>query len=223
MADKEAFNAMVVHELRTPLALISGSSDTILRHQDLKEEAKVELVAAIKDSSNSMLEMVSAILDLAKMEAGKFGVTKEKSDLGELLRETTSAFKPLAEEKKLELVYLEKELPLVKMDPFRIRQVINNLLANAIKYSDHGKVTITTKEEANMVTVSVADQGRGMKADEMTNLFERFQRLSSAKGSNGTGLGLAVARGIVEAHGGKIWVTSKLEVGSTFNFSLPIN
>jgi signal transduction histidine kinase len=169
-----------------------------------------------------MLEMVSAILDLAKMEAGKFSITKDESDLNELLTETVSAFKPLAEVKKLKLVFNETKLPLVPMDPFRIRQVLNNLLSNAIKFTETGTVTVTTEVDQDQVVVSIEDEGRGIAAEEIASLFTRYSRLSSAKGSVGTGLGLVVAKGIVEAHGGKIWVVSKQGTGSTFNFSLPL-
>src|SRR3990167_911713 len=99
LAAKEEFNALVVHELRTPLSLIGGSADTILRHKDLKREVMEELVTSMRTSSESMLELVSAILDLAKMEAGKFGVTKEKNDLDKIVAEAVDAFAPLAKEK----------------------------------------------------------------------------------------------------------------------------
>lgn len=221
--EKEDFNAMVVHELRTPLSLISGSSDTILRHKDLKKEVETDLIASIKNSSNSMLEMVSAILDLAKMEAGRFSVTKANNDLNELLAESVNAFLPLADEKKLKLVYKAAHIPSVPMDPFRIRQVINNLLSNAIKYTDHGEVSVSTENREDSVVVSIKDEGRGITEEELQTLFTRYSRLSSAKGNVGTGLGLVVAKGIVEAHNGKIWVDSKPGDGSTFHFSLPLN
>src|SRR3990167_3465361 len=92
LAAKEEFNALVVHELRTPLSLISGSADTILRHKDLKREVQEELVGSMKTSAESMLELVSAILDLAKMEAGKFSIMKEKGDLDKLLKDVVDAF-----------------------------------------------------------------------------------------------------------------------------------
>lgn len=223
LASKEEFNALVVHELRTPLSLISGSTDTILRHKDLKREVLEDLVTSIKTSSDSMLELVSAILDLAKMEAGRFGVTKEKSDLVKLIDEVVDAFVPLSESKKLKIIFEKKELPPIPMDPFRIRQVLNNLLSNAIKYADKGEIKIYTHIQDDKVTVCVQDQGRGISEEELPSLFARYNRLSSSKGSIGSGLGLVVVKGIVEAHGGHIWVDSKLGIGSTFCFSLPLS
>lgn len=219
---KEEFNALVVHELRTPLSLIGGAADTILRHKDLKKDVQEELIGSIKTSAESMLELVSAILDLAKMEAGKFSIMKEKGDLDKLLKEVVDAFRPLAEQKKLNLSYNNKELPLVNIDAFRIRQVITNLLSNAIKYTDKGKIELEVQVKETEATVCIKDQGRGMNKEEMNNLFARYNRLSSSKGSLGSGLGLVVVKGIVEAHGGHIWVTSEKDVGSTFCFSIPL-
>ena len=222
LAAKEEFNALVVHELRTPLSLIGGSADPILRHKDLKKKVMEELVTSMRTSSESMLELVSAILDLAKMEAGKFGVTKEKNDLDKIVAEAVDAFAPLAKEKGLNLIFEKKQLPMISMDPFRIRQVLNNLLSNAIKYTDRGEIKIHMHTVSTEVTVCGSDQGRGISNEELSSLFTRYNRLSSSKGSIGSGLGLVVVKGIVEAHGGQIWVDSKTGVGSTFCFSLPL-
>ncbi len=220
---KEEFNALVVHELRTPLSLISGSADTILRHKDLKREVQEELVVSIKTSAQSMLELVSAILDLAKMEAGKFSIMKENADLDKLLKDVVDAFQPLAEQKKLKLIYLHHQLPEVPMDSFRIRQVVTNLLSNAIKYTDQGKIELEVQVGETNALVCIKDEGRGMSKEEMDTLFTRYNRLSSSKGSIGSGLGLVVVRGIVEAHGGKISVSSEKNMGSTFCFSIPLS
>lgn len=222
LSTKEEFNALVVHELRTPLSLIGGSADTILRHKDLKREVLEELVSSMKTSSEAMLEMVSAILDLAKMEAGKFNVTKEEGDLDKLIDDTVQSFKTLSDQKGLELTYDRKPIKTLKMDPFRIREVINNLLSNAIKYTDKGKIQVFTRDEGKFITVCIQDTGRGISDEEKPTLFTRYNRLSSSKNSIGSGLGLVVVKGIVEAHGGKIWVDSKVHQGSTFCFSLPL-
>lgn len=223
MSSKEEFNALVVHELRTPLSLIGGSADTILRHKELKKEVQDELVSSIKMSSESMLELVSAILDLAKMEAGKFSIVKEANDLGKLLKEVNDSFQPLAAQKGLHLSYTDEALPAVSMDPFRIRQVMSNLVSNAIKYTDKGNIKVEAKETDGKVIVCIQDEGRGISAEEKQLLFTRYNRLASSKGSIGSGLGLVVVKGIVEAHGGQIWVDSELGQGSTFCFSLPLN
>jgi signal transduction histidine kinase len=221
LKSREEFNALVVHELRTPLSLINGSTDTILRHKDLKRPLLEDLVTSIKTSAESMLELVSAILDLAKMEEGKFSVTKEKNDLDELVAETVDSFLPLATEKGLKLNFEKSQLPEVPMDSFRIRQVLNNLLANAIKYTDKGSIKVFVTHDDTKATVCVQDQGRGIAEEEIPKLFTRYNRLASSKGSIGSGLGLAAAKGIVEAHGGRIWVKSRVGEGSTFCFSLP--
>jgi signal transduction histidine kinase len=221
LTSKDQFNSLVVHELRTPLSLISGSTDTILRHKDLKPAVSRELVTSIKTSANSMLELVSDILDLAKIEAGKFTITKMPADLDLLLEETVDSFQPLAEEKGIKITFVKKSVPQVAMDEFRIRQVMNNLLSNAVKYTDTGEITVSVQEDGGSTEVLIKDTGRGIGEEELPTLFTRFTRGSSSKNSLGSGLGLVVVKNIVEAHGGKIKVESKKGVGSTFSFSIP--
>lgn len=222
LKSRDEFNAMVVHELRTPLSLMNGATDTILRHKDLKREILEDLIVSIRDSSSGMLELVTALLDYAKIEAGKFVIHKETNDLEAALKQAVVRFQPLAEAKNLTLSYQEAAIPTFAFDQMRIQQVVNNLVSNALKFTDQGSVTIAVKKEDHQVIVSVQDTGRGIKSQELNELFTDFKQLSSAKDTLGTGLGLVVTKGIVEAHGGKIGVESVENEGSTFFFSLPL-
>lgn len=223
---RQDFTAMMVHELRTPLTVISGGSDTLLRHQrTLSEKTKEELLASLKNSSEMMLSLVNDLLDAAKIEVGKFEVLPQKQKIDPILEEIKKDFILLAEKKNLTFNFsCQEKLPEVLVDKERIRQVLNNLLSNALKFTDSGEISLSVQKEERQIIISVSDTGRGISPQEKEKLFSRFsQILTPSRGKEpGTGLGLLIAKGIIEAHGGKIWVDSKLGKGSTFSFSLPV-
>ena len=228
---RQEFTAMMVHELRAPLTAVRWSSESLLKNLSVAagiDPAKVkDTVVTIETASNNMLELVNDLLDVAKIEAGKFELNLQSYDLVELINEQAKAFRPQAEVKHLVINVITPPKYMVKFDRVRIGQVLGNLLSNAIKYTDSGQidVNLAPDAEAKMAIVGVKDSGIGVSHEDLGNLFAKFKQLQTGDHSRkGTGLGLVVSRGIVEAHGGKIWAESAGEnLGTTFNFSLPIN
>ncbi|MDO8570712.1 MAG: ATP-binding protein [Candidatus Daviesbacteria bacterium] len=224
---REEFTAMMVHELRTPLTTISYGIDNIMTNlpKVSKEELSTDL-NVIKNTTENMLGLVTELLDLAKIEAGKFVVVKKIGDLGKMLEEKAVAFKSLIEQKQLTLVTdIAASLTQVNFDPNRLGQVINNLLSNAVKYTDAGKISLKSQVSGNQVIISIADSGDGIRKEDLSKLFSKFEQLGKGKTGEkvGTGLGLVIAKGIIEAHGGKIWAESEGEGhGTTFSFQIPL-
>ena len=227
---RQEFTAMMVHELRAPLTAVRWSSESLLKNLSLAsgvEPAKVkETVVTIETASNNMLELVNDLLDVAKIESGKFQLNVQEYDLVEVIKEQAKIFTPQAEAKHLALNVITPEKARAKFDRVRIAQVLGNLVSNAIKYSDSGQVDIHVTEDqaAKQVVVAVKDSGIGIAREDLPDLFSKFKQLKGGDSSRkGTGLGLVVSKGIVEAHNGKIWAESPGEnLGSTFYFSLPM-
>ncbi len=228
---RQEFTAMMVHELRAPLTAVRWSSEALLKNL---ADAKVQLEQAkLKDSittidlaATNMLELVNDLLDVAKIEAGKFDLNIQEYDLVSSIKDQMKAFQPQAESKRIELNYVGPDKLLAKFDRVRISQVLNNLLSNSIKYTDSGDVIvkISAEDESKRIVVSIKDSGIGVSHEDLSVLFSKFKQLKSFDSSRkGTGLGLVVSKGIVEAHGGQIWAESAGEnLGSTFLFSLPL-
>lgn len=222
---KDEFTAMIVHDLRAPLSVIRGTSDTLIHHlKELDQQKIIASLEMVKRESDVMLSQVSGLLDVAKIQSGKLDVVKSRNNIKTLVEEQIEAFKPLAIAKKLEM---EEEigqiLPDAEFDYMRISQALSNLLSNAVKFTQVGKITVGAREEKGMIVVWVKDTGSGMTKEEKEKLFEKFKRTKDAeRHSPGTGLGLVIVKGIVEAHGGKVWVESEVGQGSTFFFSIPI-
>lgn len=228
---RQEFTAMMVHELRAPLTAVRWSSESLLKNL---AEAKSQLEAAkLKDSitnidlaATNMLELVNDLLDVAKIEAGKFDLNLQEYDLSDVINQSVSVFMPQAQAKHLALNFITPGSIKIKFDKVRIGQVLSNLLSNAIKYTDSGQVDINLTKDADKqeVVVSIKDSGLGVSREDLAVLFSKFKQLRGFDSSRkGTGLGLVVSRGIVEAHGGRIWAESAGEnLGSTFSFSLPL-
>lgn len=224
---REDFTAMMVHELRSPLTAMRGASTALQIHtKDFSEEKKREYLKMIEDSSVDMLGIVNDLLDVAKIEVGKFQISPEPSNINELIFKKVEEYRPLALEKNLNLEFSSPDHEAkLRIDPKRINQVIANLLSNAVKFTDEGTIDINLEDKENEVTVSVSDTGPGIDPKDQQRLFSKFGQLESKmpRTAKGTGLGLIIAKGIVEAHGGKIWFESKPEEGSRFSFSIPKN
>ena len=221
------FAAMIAHDLRAPLtAVISGAAmleDGLFG--PVNEEQK-KWLAKIQGSSRNLVDLVSNFLDLSKLDAGHVDLTKEEVDLKGLLQGSLENYLLLARQKKIALVeQLEANLPRVEVDPRRLDQVLSNLIGNAIKFTgEGGTVEVGAGVEKGVgVRVYVRDSGVGIPKEEIGNLFEKYRQTTSGKTSQqkGTGLGLVICKGIVEAHGGKIWVESELGKGATFAFTIP--
>jgi signal transduction histidine kinase/putative methionine-R-sulfoxide reductase with GAF domain len=222
---KSQLLSTVSHELRTPLASIKGFATTMLR-QDVEwdEVSRREFLSIIDEESDRLTELIGNLLDMSRVEAGELRVEPESIDLLPILEETAAAFQVMTSEHRFQVRAL-KPLPQVLADPRRTRQVVRNLVENAVKYSPAGgTVTILAQVSQDRVQVSVADQGIGIKPDDVERVFDRFYQVDSAstRRVGGSGLGLAICKAIVEAHSGCIWVESRPGVGSTFYFTLPV-
>lgn len=227
-ATKNRFLGIAAHDLRNPLAAIKGyvgiMIDGILG--EVPKEQK-EILGRMEIQSTNMLNLINDLLDVSAIEAGSFDLRKEETDLGELLKAVRDTSAILAERKRIE-VRLETcpDLPKVVLDPDRIRQVVDNLVSNAMKFSfPESSIVIRCESRDNEIKVSVADNGQGIPESEISKLFTDFTKTSvrSTGGEKSTGLGLAIVKRMVEAHGGRVRVESQVGKGSTFSFSIPLD
>jgi signal transduction histidine kinase len=227
---RQEFTAMMVHELRAPLTAVRWSSESLLKN--LAAAAQVppqkirDSITTIDTAAVNMLELVNDLLDVAKIEAGKFDLNEQEYDLVEIIQQQVKTFEAQADIKHLAMAVIAPPQCRLKFDRVRISQVVDNLISNAIKYTDSGRIdlNISVEPDQNRVVVSIKDTGIGVSRDDLNQLFSKFKQLTSGDRSRkGTGLGLVVSKGIIEAHGGRIWAESAGEnLGSTFYFSLPL-
>lgn len=224
---KSKFLATVSHELRTPLHAIIGFSK-LLKEQPSLNENQLRFVQHIWESGRHLLELISDILDLSKVEAGKIELRLGAFLLPEALEVVFKTIQPQAEAKGLQLLLNKTECPeTIVADLLRFRQILYNLLSNAVKFTpDGGRVTMAARHNGESLEIVVQDTGIGIKAEEMPKLFREFTQLdaSPARRYEGTGLGLALVKKLVELHGGTIQADSPGEgQGSTFTLTLPLN
>jgi signal transduction histidine kinase len=223
---KSQFLARMSHELRTPLSAIIGFSQLLLEGASgrLNPEQRGD-VDEIASAGRVLLDVINDILDLSRIEAGRIRLDRESIRLGSLLTDVASALRPLAHEKELELrVVIVGGDPAVLADPLRFRQIVTNLVSNALKFTHQGGVTIRLLALAKEVEVSVLDTGIGIPKAALAYVFDEFSQVESGVGSEltGTGLGLSIAQRLVQLHGGAIGVDSEVGVGSRFWFRLPV-
>ena len=220
------FLAMVSHELRMPLTSVMGAGTTLLNAAAELDPAEMrQFFRIIVDRAEHMRYLIGDLLDVARIETGTLPVDPEPSELHPLVEEARSRFQGADARNPLD-VQLAADLPQVMADRRRIVQVLGNLLSNAAGYSHEGSpITVTAVRDGVHVAVSVADRGRGIPAELLPELFRKFSRASgeaTASGVDGSGLGLAICKGIVEAHGGRIWAESDGPgLGARFTFTLP--
>jgi signal transduction histidine kinase/CheY-like chemotaxis protein len=227
---KARFAATVSHELRGPLDLVLGFSRMIAlspeRYGVPLPSAYRADVDAIYRNTQHLASLVDDILDLSQIEAERLPLIKDRVDLEEdVVRKAANTVRPLAERKDLFLhVELAGGLPWVLADHVRLRQVLLNLLMNAIRLTEFGGVTVRTKRMESELVVSVQDTGPGIAPEDLPRLFEEFQQVTRAneRGKAGTGLGLSISKRLVELHGGRIWVESRKGAGAAFSFSVPL-
>jgi len=248
---KEEFTSMIVHELRSPLDSIKKMT-ALLRTSKVKKAEQEDCYKMMYTSSSDMLELIGNLLNIAKVEAGKFQIAKEKSDIKKLILSRISFFEISAKDAGIKLAStFDKNLPdTVEFDPRTISQVLNNLISNAIKFTkENGAVTLQAllhKENANLqaeakekgihwfiqkdienipnsLIVAVTDTGVGIAKDQINNLFNKFSQVKNIfVEKEGTGLGLAITKSIIDSHGGTVGVDSIEGQGSTFYFTIPI-
>lgn len=225
--EQNQFLGMAAHDLRNPLGAITGYSELLLEDAGPHLTAEqVEFVNQITSLSAFMLHLVNDLLDVSKIEAGKLNLETEEVDLIDLVRRNLKLNTYLAQRKRIQLVLNAGNEPLIlSVDPGKIEQVLSNLVTNAIKFSEPGTtVEVRINRVDNEARLSVRDQGPGIPAPDLKNLFRPFQTTSvkSTGGEPSTGLGLVIVRKIVEGHRGRIWVESVVGAGSTFHVALPI-
>ena len=217
------FLGMVSHELRTPLTSIMGSASAIMRSgTDLDPAVVRQFVRIMEDQAEHMHDLVTDLLDVARIETGTLPVGPEPADIAVLVDRARNGFANAGGKNSL-AIDIEPDLPLVMADRRRIVQVLGNLLSNAARNSPESSVIrVTAAREGVHVAVSVADEGRGIPAERLPDLFRRFSGAQSEEHGGDTGLGLSICKGIVEAHGGRIWAESDGPgAGACFTFTLP--
>ncbi len=220
------FIAEMVHELRTPLAALKASTSLLLR-PDLPGEKRADIVSTMQSETERLIRLTSDFLDLARLESGRTRLDTTRFDMHKLLLESVDVVLPQADAKGV-TISVDGDKFTANADRGKVKQVLLNLLTNAIKYNrENGEIHILTKEtpvqDQPFVEISVRDTGYGMSAEHKKHMFEKFYRVADTAGfTQGTGLGLAIAKGIIEAHGGNIWLDSEQGVGSIFYITLPI-
>lgn len=222
---KNNFIGMMSHDLKTPLARIHGMTDIISQDSSKLSEEQQNAVKSIRQSANDLVSFITSILNFSRIESQGVELQLKSKDINSIIEETIHKYDYSAQQKKIEIKTELETLFSVKVDPDLIRQVISNLIENAIKYSpERSKVLVTTEESEGKIIIQVADQGQGIPNDEIPHIFTKFYRSPSAKTSpiKGSGLGLYLAKYFVELHGGSIRVDSQTGLGSTFTVELPV-
>lgn len=216
-AERRRMLADVSHELRTPLTVIQGSLEGILDGLYAADESHL---APILDETRVMSRLIDDLRTLASAEAGSLSLHREPTDLALLMTDVAASFRSQADAAGVTIEVLDApDLPALELDPERIRQVLGNLVTNALRHTPRGgRVELSAAQPPGEVVVSVSDTGAGMEPDVMERIFERFYRSPDSAGS---GLGLPIARGLVRAHGGEMSAASELGRGTVIRFTLP--
>jgi two-component system sensor histidine kinase KdpD len=213
----------ISHDLRTPLATITGALSSLRDDNTLlEEEAKSDLVNTALDEARRLNRLVGNLLDMTRLESGAMKVELQPADIQDLVGAALAQMPNRLQNRMVDISIPDK-LPLVKMDFVLMVQVLVNLIDNALKYSPVGRpIAIRAYEESDEVTLEVADFGQGIPEDELDHIFDKFHRVQQRNGVGGTGLGLSISKGIVEAHNGRIWATNRPEGGACFRVALKI-
>lgn len=220
---RRQLTADIAHELRTPLTVIEGTIDGII---DGVFKPDAEHLRTIKEEATLLTHLISDLRDLSLAESGQLKLNLASTDMVELVRRVVSNYEANTLEKDVRIKLEEAtKIPEIRVDPVRLEQVISNLLTNAIRHTPSGSgISVTIKKDEGGLVISVADAGEGIAPEDLPHVFERFYRSGSSRSRSegGTGLGLAIVKQMVEAHGGKVWVESKIGKGSIFSISLPV-
>ena len=213
--------AMLVHDLRHPLANLSMLAE-LLEGDDLDRDDRLSAAGTIRRMVDSLSQLVDTILTASRLEAGVFTVDLAPVALAELVEPSVEVFAPLAARRRVTLTVAPLPAAAARADLARVRQVLDNLLSNAVKFTPRGgAVTVEARADAKTVTVRVSDTGPGVAEPERELIFDRYRQGATGRARGGAGLGLAIARGIVEAHGGAIRCEASPEGGASFAFTLP--
>ncbi len=224
---KSSFLANMSHEIRTPMNAILGFSDILMSH-DLNDSESKEYLSQIKNSGENLLNIINDIVDFSKIESGQLTIRKERFDLNTLLLNVMHAGKALINARdKCITLNMDKQTTngaaYINSDPFRLEQILLNLISNAVKFTNEGGIVLKYKAGPNtLLTFMVSDTGQGISPQDQQIIFERFRQADNSSDilHSGTGLGLSITRSLVQMLGGTIWVESELHKGSTFSFTI---
>jgi signal transduction histidine kinase len=217
---REEVLGVVAHDLRNPLNLIISSADLLLT-EDLPAPRRTELLEVALRAGRQMNRLIGDLLDTVRLHAGKLTLDLEDVPVTTIFRQAQDMFEPLAEGRHVRIEAVPAEGISVRADPLRVSQIVGNILGNAIKFTpENGRVTMRATANGNHVAIGISDTGPGIPQRDLEHLFDNFWQ-AKRNDHRGVGLGLAIAKGVVEAHGGKIWCDSALGHGSTFSFTLP--
>jgi len=226
MEMKSEFISTVSHELRTPLvSMKEGISSVLNKEAGSLNADQTNLLSIAERNVDRLTRLINDVLDFQKFESGKMGFNMEPNDINEVANEAYDMMSASINNRKLMLILdLEENLPKIKFDRDRIIQVLINLVNNAIKFTEKGKITVTTRRKENIILVSVTDTGHGITAEDLPRLFQKFEQLEKGgdRKTGGTGLGLAISKEIIEQHNAKIWAESTVGKGTSLHFVLPI-
>jgi signal transduction histidine kinase len=216
---RRAMLADVSHELRTPITVIQGNIEGMLDGLYPADEARLN---SIMEETQILSRLVDDLRTLSVAESGALQLRREPTDLGLLIREVVSAFDSQIQEKEIKIEVVLAEIDEVEVDPLRVREILSNLVSNALRYTpSQGEIKIvvakSATDEERSVLVSIQDSGPGIESADLSRIFDRFYKSSD---SGGMGLGLSIAKYLVEAHGGKIWAESEAEQGTKISFTL---
>ena len=230
---KSAFLANMSHEIRTPMNAIIGFSD-LLNDPDITQEQRQELISHINKNSDTLLYLIDDIIDVAKIEAGQLTINKTECNINQILSDVYESFletNDLKEKQQLQFLIkkgIQTDNFTIHTDPYRLKQIITNLVSNSLKYTDKGSIElgyfVKSNNDFSYLEFYVSDTGIGIPAENHNDIFERFNKLENSKTKlyRGTGLGLTITKNLVEMLGGKIWVESEPNKGSKFYFTIPV-
>ncbi|HQM55124.1 MAG TPA: ATP-binding protein [Anaerolineaceae bacterium] len=220
---KATFISVVSHELKTPVALIKGYVSTLRRDDAHWEKAVInESLQIIEEEADRLSEYIENLLDVTRLQANGFNLKRNDTQLAEIIKRVAERLQTQTTKHTI-IVEIPQPLPIIVADDSRINQVISNLVANAIKYAPGGEIRIKAVQRESNIIICVSDEGPGINPNDVPFIFDRFYRGSDASRlTKGAGLGLFLAKSIVEAHGGRIWIDSKIGQGTRICFCLPI-
>jgi PAS domain S-box-containing protein len=222
---KDDFFSTISHELRTPLFSIQGFAQLLQEEPPVDRDTQKEFLQTIQRQATQLSEMVNNLLDISKLEEGKLVLERKPVLLADVIHQTVLKLQGYAHQQQVTIVpNISTPLPVIIGDAYRLEQVLTNLIGNAIKFSPiEATVTVSSFEKGNRVIIAVKDNGIGIPSENLDNIFSRYYQVTqkSERSAMGTGLGLHIAKQIIDAHGGRIWAESEAGQGSTFYFTLP--
>jgi signal transduction histidine kinase len=221
---KNKFIGMAAHDLRNPIVSILGFADVLRSEQDLNSHESQRYLNIISSACNKMLDLISDTLDVTVIESGELVLNLGIGSISDLITERMQIFEPIAAKKNIDIVWQYKHVENSWFDPNRVTQILDNLMSNAIKFSPQGtRVNISLNESEDFLKISIKDEGPGISTEDQSRIFNHFEKAKNkpTDGETSTGLGLAIARRIVEVHHGSLMVESEAGNGATFSFTLP--